>query len=122
MVRSMEYIYEVYRERSFTRAARNLYVTQPCLSALVKKTEQKLGFPIFDRSINPLELTEYGKEYIRYIERTMALETEFENYLNDVRGLKTGHLSIEQCLCLSGTAAGHQQLQPPLSRGGGSAD
>ena len=94
MVRSMEYIYEVYRERSFTRAARNLYVTQPCLSALVKKTEQKLGFPIFNRSSNPLELTEYGKEYIRYIERTMALETEFENYLNDVRGLKTGHLSI----------------------------
>ena len=37
---------------------------------------------------------ENGKEYIRYIERTMALETEFENYLNDVRGLKTGHLSI----------------------------
>ena len=72
MVRSMEYIYEVYRERSVTRAARNLYVTQPCLSALVKKTEQKLGFPIFDRSSNPLELTEYGKEYIRYIERTMA--------------------------------------------------
>ena len=44
MLRNMEYVYEVYKERSFTRAAKNLYVTQPCLSALVKKTEEKLGF------------------------------------------------------------------------------
>ncbi len=94
MLRNMEYVYEVYKERSFTRAAKNLYVTQPCLSALVKKTEEKLGFPIFNRSANPLQLTEYGKEYIRYIERMQALENEFENYLNDVRGLKTGRLSI----------------------------
>lgn len=50
MLRNMEYVYEVYKERSFTRAAKNLYVTQPCLSALVKKTEEKLGFPIFNRS------------------------------------------------------------------------
>lgn len=94
MLRNMEYIYEVYKERSFTRAAKNLYVTQPCLSALVKKTEEKLGFPIFNRNTNPLQLTEYGREYIRYIERTQALENEFENYLNDVRGLKAGRLSI----------------------------
>ena len=94
MFRNMEYVYEVYKEKSFTRAAKNLYVTQPCLSALVKKTEQKLGFPIFNRNTSPLQLTECGAEYIRYIERMMALENEFENYLNDVCGLKTGHLSI----------------------------
>lgn len=41
MFRNMEYVYEVYKEKSFTKAAKNLYVTQPCLSALVKKTEQK---------------------------------------------------------------------------------
>ena len=79
MLRNMEYVYEVYKERSFTRAAKNLYVTQPCLSALVKKTEEKLGFPIFNRSAIPLQLTEYGKEYIRYNERMQALENEFEN-------------------------------------------
>lgn len=94
MFRNMEYVYEVYKEKSFTKAAKNLYVTQPCLSALVKKTEQKLGFPIFNRNASPLQLTECGAEYIRYIEKIMTLENEFENYLNDVRGLKTGHLSI----------------------------
>lgn len=94
MFRNMEYVYEVYKEKSFTKAAKNLFVTQPCLSALIKKNEQKLGFQIFTRNTNPIQLTECGKEYIRYIEKIQALENEFENYLNDVRGLKTGHLSI----------------------------
>ena len=38
MFRNMEYVYEVYKEKSFTKAAKNLYVTQPWGSALVKKT------------------------------------------------------------------------------------
>ena len=94
MLRNMEYVYEVYKQGSFTKAAKSLYVSQPCLSALVKKTEEKLGFPIFNRNSNPLQLTECGQEYIRYIERMRALEHEFDNYLNDLRGLKTGKLSI----------------------------
>ena len=94
MLRNMEYVYEVYKQGSFTKAAKSLYVSQPCLSALVKKTEEKLGFPIFNRNSNPLQLTECGQEYIRYIERMRALENEFDNYLNDLRGLKTGKLSI----------------------------
>ena len=44
MLRNMEYVYEVYKQGSFTKAAKSLYVSQPCLSALVKKTEEKLGF------------------------------------------------------------------------------
>ena len=71
MLRNMEYVYEVYKQGSFTKAAKSLYVSQPCLSALVKKTEEKLGFPIFNRNSNPLQLTECGQEYIRYIDRRL---------------------------------------------------
>ena len=113
MLRNMEYVYEVYKQGSFTKAAKSLYVSQPCLSALVKKTEEKLGFPIFNRNSNPLQLTECGQEYIRYIERMRALENEFDNYLNDLRGLKTGKLSIGFFV---GAPTNYQRLQPPLSR------
>lgn len=94
MFRNMEYIYAVYRERSFSAAAKALYVSQPCLSAMVKKTEQKLGVPIFDRNTKPLQLTEYGVRYIAYLEKMRDLEEEFEKYLNDAQGLRTGSLSI----------------------------
>lgn len=90
----MEYIYAVYKAGSFSAAAKELYITQPCLSAMVKKTENQLGVPIFDRNVKPLRLTEYGVQYIAYLEKIQGMEREFEEYLSDVRGLRTGSLSI----------------------------
>ncbi len=94
MFRNMEYVYAVYKAGSFSEAAKELYITQPCLSAMVKKTEAQLGVPIFDRNVKPLRLTEYGVQYIAYLEKIQALEGEFEQYLSDVRGLRSGNLSI----------------------------
>lgn len=94
MFRNAEYIYAVYKTGSFSAAAKSLYVTQPCLSAMVKKTEQMLGVPLFDRNSKPLQLTEYGQRYIAYIEKVWELEHEMEQYLSDVRGLRAGELSI----------------------------
>ena len=68
MFQGMHYVYEVYKEMSFSKAARNLFISQPSLSAAVKKAEKQIGFPIFDRSSNHIQLTELGKEYIRSIE------------------------------------------------------
>ena len=94
MFRNMEYIYAVYKTGSFSAAAKDLFVTQPCLSAMIKKTETQLGVPIFDRNAKPLRLTEYGVRYMDYLEKVRALEGELEQYLSDVRGLRTGQLSI----------------------------
>ena len=63
-----KYIYEVYREKSFSKAAQNLYISQPSLSARVKKVEKEIGFPLFDRSTSPLQLTEVGEVYIKAAE------------------------------------------------------
>ena len=49
-----KYVYEVYKERSFTKAAQNLYISQPSLSARIKKIEEIIGEPLFDRSTTPL--------------------------------------------------------------------
>lgn len=94
MFNSMEYIYEVYKARSFSKAAANLYISQPSLSATVKKTEAKIGAPIFDRSVNPIQLTECGEVYIKSIEEIMDIQNRFENYVNDLNELKTGELAI----------------------------
>ena len=56
-----KYVYEVYKEKSFTKAAQNLYISQPSLSARIKKIEEYIGEPLFDRSTTPLQLTEVGK-------------------------------------------------------------
>ena len=89
-----KYVYEVYKERSFTKAAQNLYISQPSLSARIKKIEEIIAEPLFDRSTTPLQLTEVGKVYIEAAEEITQIEQRVENYINDLAGLKTGNLAV----------------------------
>ena len=51
------------------------------IDSYIKRIEEKLSYPIFDRSTNPLTLTEAGKEYIRYALEIKEKEKEFEKYI-----------------------------------------
>lgn len=94
MFQGMEYVYEVYKEKSFTKAAQNLFLSQPSLSAAVKRVEKKIGYPIFDRSTKPLQLTECGEKYIQAVENIMSEQNAFADYINDWGNLKTGSLIL----------------------------
>ena len=50
MFQGMEYVYEVYKEKSFSKAAASLFISQPSLSTNVRRVENRIGYPIFDRS------------------------------------------------------------------------
>ena len=69
-----KYAYEVYKKGSFTKAAKNLFISQPSLSAAISKLESNLGFRIFDRSTSPCSLTPQGRIYIESIEEIIAVE------------------------------------------------
>ena len=94
MFQGMEYVYEVYKEKNFSKAARNLFISQPSLSANIKRIEKKLCYPIFDRSTKPLGLTECGKQYIRAVEKIMEAQNEFSDFINDWGELKTGSIAL----------------------------
>lgn len=85
MTNYKEYIYAVYREKGFSKAAQKLYVSQPWLSATIKKAEQELGLPLFDRSTNPISLTEAGRYYIERVEQIMAIEAEMEDRFKELQ-------------------------------------
>lgn len=94
MFYGMNYVMEVYKEQSFSKAAQNLYISQPALSAAVKKIEKKVGAPLFDRSVSPIQLTECGKEYIRTAKKILDLEDEFAYQVGKLQELKAGNLSL----------------------------
>ena len=94
MFEGMEYVYEVYKERSFSKAAKKLYISQPSLSANIKRVEAKVGYPIFDRTTKPLGLTEFGKKYIQSVEQILLVESEFHNFANNWADLRTGTLVL----------------------------
>lgn len=89
-----EYVYAVYQEKSFSKAAKKLLVAQPWLSAAVKKTEKEINAPIFDRSTNPITLTEAGKYYIEHVEKILAIEQEMEQYFRQLHAAQETQLHI----------------------------
>lgn len=106
----MEYVYAVYKEKSFSAAAKKLFISQPSLSASVHRVEERIGYPIFDRSTKPLSLTDCGKRYIRSAEQIMAIQSDFSDYLNNWGELKTG------TLMLGGSSLYSSQVLPAIIR------
>lgn len=63
-IQQITYILSVVREGGFKKAADICYVTQPTLSMQIKKAEETLGYSIFDRSKNPIQLTVEGSKFV----------------------------------------------------------
>lgn len=94
MFKKMEYVYAVYKEQSFTKAAEKLYISQPCLSAAIKKLEDEIGMPLFERRYSTVRPTSIGLEYIETAEKIMDLERSFAAKVNNLQQLETGTVSV----------------------------
>lgn len=94
MFRNMEYVYCVYKERSFSKAAEKLHIAQPSLSAMIRKEEEQAGAPIFERKTRPVSLTPFGIEFIRGIEQIYELENHLHDMADELRTLQSGIVSI----------------------------
>ena len=95
------YVYEIYQCRSVSAAAEKLYLSQPALSASLKKAEARLGAPIFNRKTVPFTLTPEGKLYIEALEEMLQLETKTLNRIRELSKLESGTLRIGSSTHLS---------------------
>ena len=84
----------VAQRLSFTAAARELGVSQPTITTQVKSLEEEFGVELFVRRGRRIELTETGGGLLDITRRLFADEKEAADYLNETRGLRTGHLRV----------------------------
>ena len=82
------------RERSFSKAAAVLGVTQSSITQHVAKLEQVIGAQLFLRRREGLELTRVGRELFDISDRLRTLEQLIEEKVEDYGALSTGHLRI----------------------------
>jgi len=88
--------YEAARLQSFTKAARELFVTQPAVTAQVRALEEHLGLPLFIKR-GPgrrLVLTDSGEFLLEQARKIFGLEAELERTLAEMRQLQRGLLKI----------------------------
>ena len=67
----LRYIVAVARERHFGRAAEACFVSQPTLSVAVKKLEEELGVPLFERGPGEVTVTPAGQRIVEQAQRVL---------------------------------------------------
>lgn len=67
---------------NFTRAAKDLYISQPYLTQSIRNVEKELGVTIINREVTPLRLTTAGRTYYQYL---TALENEKDYFNKQIR-------------------------------------
>ena len=93
-LRQMRVFAVVARQLSFTRAARELHLTQPAVSQQVKLLEADIGLPLFEQIGRKVQLTPAGAELLRYANQAIELLREAGEALAAMRGLKRGVLQL----------------------------
>jgi LysR family transcriptional regulator, low CO2-responsive transcriptional regulator len=84
----------VARHNSFTRAAEELFLTQPTVSMQVKQLAKTVGMPLFEQVGKKLYLTESGKELFSTCQDVFERMSHFEIAVANIKGLKQGSLRI----------------------------
>ena len=79
---------------SFTRAAKELFLTQPAVSMQIKQLESQLDLRLFEQLGKRMYLTEAGKEVLAYARSIGQQVDELEIVLNRIKGLGGGRLRI----------------------------
>ena len=84
----------IAKEKSFTKAAKNLYISQPAISKQIRTLEKNLDVILLEREKNKISLTENGKILLQYSERILALCEESCRALVDLKSGGRGNLTI----------------------------
>ena len=84
----------VAEQRSFRKAAEELYLTQPAVSLQVKALEEVIGVQLFDRTGAQIALTEAGKVLLGYSQQANALFVQAEQEIAALSGDHAGQLAL----------------------------
>ncbi|MBF1991099.1 LysR family transcriptional regulator [Fischerella thermalis] len=82
------------RHGSFTRAAEELFLTQPTVSMQIKQLTKSVGLPLFEQVGKRLYLTEAGRELYATCRQIFDTIAQFEMKVADLKGLKQGQLRL----------------------------
>lgn len=82
-IRQIEFVDAVARHGNFTRAADELHVAQPAVSAAIRHLEDELGVRLFERTSRHVALTDAGKAFLSHARRVMAELTELSDAMRE---------------------------------------
>ena len=107
-MRLLEYVLEIYRKQSFTKAAASLRIAQPSLSQQIAKLERELGVSLFFRGHGTVLPTPEGMRFVEKAEQILRMRNDLE------REMREQSEGIGRDLVIGTTAITGGHVLPPL--------
>lgn len=86
----------------FSKAAKELYITQPSLSHAIKSLETELGVQLFEREGRRMRLTPFGKEFAIYVKRGLREINKGVELAQEFNGKLGGTVNVGAVLTVQG--------------------
>ena len=93
-LRQLQIFEAIVRLGSFTRAAEELFLTQPTVSMQTKKLSDALGLPLFEQVGRNVRPTEAGEELYESVKQVFETLSNLEMKMSDLKGVKRGRLRL----------------------------
>lgn len=93
-IQHIRYFLAVAKHESFSKAAEELFVTQPILTRCVKNLEKELGVQLIERSTKRFTLTEAGQLLLQQGKQLLQQHRDIFRQMEDLAGGQTGELRI----------------------------
>ena len=95
-LKQLEAFVEVAEGGSFSKAAKNLYLTQPTISAHISALEKELEVRLFVRNTKEVSLSAEGQTLYRYASQMVDLEKRIEEELKRMEEFRKAQAEVEQ--------------------------
>src|SRR5207302_11393448 len=92
--RRLQVFHTVAKQLSFTKAAEQLFMTQPAVTFQVKQLEEHFNTRLFERGHGKIALTPAGRMVMEYAERILALSEELDTRVGELTGATAGPLLL----------------------------
>jgi DNA-binding transcriptional LysR family regulator len=93
-LRQLQVFEKVANHLNYSRAAEELYLSQPAVSMQIKQLEGHIGLPLFEQMGKKIFMTEAGRELFHYARSISQQLTEMESVFDEMKGLGQGKLTL----------------------------
>ena len=80
----LRYFVRLAETRHYTKAAEQMYISQPSLSHAIAQLEQELGVPLFEKNGRNVELTRFGEEFLKQVRQSLEILDDSIDYMHRI--------------------------------------
>lgn len=89
-----QYVIAIAENASISKAAKELFITQPALTKYLNKLEEELGIRLFDRMVNPIQITYAGEVFLREGRKILEMQKRLDQQIGEISQFQKGRLTI----------------------------